>query len=312
MEESINILLIEDNPADAKLMDIYLKEAFGTKYSLSVSGDLFGGLKLLAKNTFNVIIIDLSLPDSAGLDTFKNVYKHSPHTPIIVLTGLEDDSVGINAMKMGAQDFLIKGKSRSRGLKRSINYSIQRYKLLKELSDKSQKLEEKTADLLREQQKLSEAQKLAHIGSWEWNIIENIVNYSEELYRIYGLLNNQFKATYDEFLKHVHIEDRKFVKDAIDESLKTLQPFNFYYRVLRPDNSLRILQARGEILTDNLHKPVKVLGVGQDVTERAHEEELQKLVLAATQSFNSVVIADREGKIEWVNEGFTKLTGYTM
>src|ERR1700746_3543905 len=109
MEEKINILLVEDNPGDAKLLDVYLKHSFTNTFSLSTAALLSKALEMMDANTFDIIILDLSLPDSRGLDTFKKVYEHSPEIPIIVLTGLDDESTGINAMKLGAQDFLIKG-----------------------------------------------------------------------------------------------------------------------------------------------------------------------------------------------------------
>src|SRR5689334_1687714 len=103
MEEKINILLIEDNPGDARLLDVYLRESFEHVFTLLTTDYLSKGLKLLESNNFNVIILDLSLPDSNGLETFQKIYAKVPETPIIVLTGLDDESVGLNAMKLGAQ-----------------------------------------------------------------------------------------------------------------------------------------------------------------------------------------------------------------
>ncbi|MGZ3885529.1 MAG: response regulator, partial [Bacteroidia bacterium] len=131
MDETIHILLVEDNPADAGLIKIYLHESYAMQFSLSVAENLNQGLDLIGSRTFDVIIIDLSLPDSFGLNTFKDMYAAAPEIPIIVLTGNEDESVGINTVKMGAQDFLVKSKLSVKGLKQSINYSIERYKLLK-------------------------------------------------------------------------------------------------------------------------------------------------------------------------------------
>ena len=113
MNDSIKILLIEDNPADARLIDIYLKESYKSHYSLSVVDLLSKGLDLLNTDDFDIIIIDLSLPDSSGIDTFKDVFAAADKKPVMVLTGLEDESVGINTVKLGAQDFLIKGKLRA-------------------------------------------------------------------------------------------------------------------------------------------------------------------------------------------------------
>ncbi len=312
MEEKINILLVEDNPGDARLLDVYLKGSFNTMFSLSTTALLSKALELLENNIFNIIILDLSLPDSKGLDTFKKVYEYSPETPIIVLTGYEDESTGLNAMKLGAQDFLIKGKVNGKELTRSINYSIERYKLLKKLSENKKKLEEKSLDLLNERLKLADAQKLAHIGSWEWDIADNTITWSDELYRIHGMDPQGDAISIKRIHEMIHPSDWFYTKEIIKESIKKCQPFNFYYRIILNNGVVKTLHARGEVMGSELGLAVKMVGTDQDVTDRLHEEEMEKLVLAATQSYNSVIIADGKGRIEWVNEGFTKLTGYKL
>src|SRR4051812_23643756 len=106
MEEKIKILLTEDNPGDARLISIYLKEFLGDSYTIISSDSLSKSIALLSTDVFDIIILDLSLPDSSGLDTFKRMYEHAPEIPIILLTGMDDEDIGINAVKLGAQDFL--------------------------------------------------------------------------------------------------------------------------------------------------------------------------------------------------------------
>ncbi|MGZ4034901.1 MAG: PAS domain-containing protein, partial [Bacteroidia bacterium] len=294
-----------------RLLDVYLKGSFSNGFSLSTTPFLSKALELLENNSFNIIILDLSLPDSSGLSTFKKMYDHSPETPIIVLTGHQDESTGLNAMKLGAQDFLIKGKVDGKELARSINYSIERSKLLKKLSENSKKLEERSMDLHKERLKLADAQKLAHIGSWEWDIAENKLTWSDELYRIHGMDPKETLITTDKIKEMVHPNDVSQVREILRDSIKYGKNFTFYYRIILPDQAIKTLHAKGEVITE-AGRSVKMVGTNQDVTERVHEEEMEKLVLAATQSYNSVIIADSKGKIEWVNEGFTKLTGYTI
>jgi PAS domain S-box-containing protein len=311
MEEKINILLIEDNPGDARLIDIYLKESFDNIFTLVTADYLSKGLELLEKQSFTIIISDLSLPDSDGLDTFKKIHDKAPDTPIIVLTGMEDEAMGINAMKLGAQDFLVKGKLKIGSLKRSITYSIERSRLLNELQEKTKNLQEKTEALNKEKLKLAEAQKLAHIGNWEWILDTNIFNWSEELYNIYKISPGEV-ITQERVLEMTHVADRDYFKNTLEESIRRRKPFNFYYRIIRSDKVIRTLDAKGEVITDEHGNVISVIGTSQDVSERVNEEEMEKLAVAATKSNNSVIIADNDGKIKWVNEGFTKLTGYTL
>jgi len=312
MSKKIKILLIEDNAADVKLLNYSLREALNNEYDLQRAKDLSQGLELLKEQRFTIIILDLSLPDSFGLETFTTIQQASLDTPIIVLTGTEDDSVGMDAVKFGAQDFLIKGKIKSKTLRRSINYSIERHKLLTELSIKTRKLEERTLELLTEKHKLSEAQKLAHIGSWEWEINPEHFVLSDEFRNIYGFTDESRITSLDNFLSYVHFAERDLVRDTLVSAIKSLLPFSLIYRIIRPDGLIRTLHLLGEVQADSFGIVTKVAGTSQDVTERFHEEELDKLALAATKSYNSVVILNPEGKIEWVNEGFTRLSGYEL
>jgi PAS domain S-box-containing protein len=312
MDEKIKILLIEDNKADARLIDIYLKESYANHFTLSVVDLLSKGLELLSTHEFDIIIIDLSLPDSSGIDTFKNVFAAAAEKPVIVLTGLEDESVGINTVKLGAQDFLIKGKLNPNGLKQSINYSIERYKLLKALSENTKMLEEKTDDLLREKLKLAQAQKVAHIGSWEWNVKESAFTCSDELFSILGVEQNELNITYQEFLDFIYPEDKQKVISEIEESVSNLSPFNFFHRIVRRDGSIRDIHTMGELLLGDQDIILRIIGTEQDVTERKKEIELEQLAMVAIKSYNAVTIANKDGKIEWVNEGFTRLFGYKL
>lgn len=312
MQSKIEILLIEDNPADRDLIRIFLKSSYGGNCVITSASSLAEGLDFLKKKQFSIAIVDLSLPDSFGLETFNEVYKNATHIPIIVLTGLEDESIGISAVKLGAQDFLIKGKIKNTELTRSINYSIERHKLLLELEEKAWELEEKTNALLAEKLKLSEAQKLAHLGSWEWDINTKGISWSDEFYLIHGIEPGTEKLTEDKLFHFIHPADREYVKTIIEGMIKTHNPSTFYYRIVRRDGTIRTIHSRGEVVLGENEKPLKLVGTGQDVTDRIQEEEMENLAVAATKSYNSVVITNMHGIIEWVNEGFTKLTGFTL
>jgi len=166
--------------------------------------------------------------------------------------------------------------------------------------------------LKQSQAQLSMAQQLAHIGSWEWDLVKNTLNWSDELYRIYGIERGEGDMAYERVSKLGHPADSDKLQSIIAQSRRTHKPFEFYHRIIRADNSERTLHARGEVIVNESGEAIKLIGTDQDVTDRLHKEKMDELALAATKSNNSVIIADREGKIEWVNEGFTKLTGYTL
>src|SRR5262245_6734411 len=132
MAERQRVLLIEDNPGDVRLIREMLSESDGL-FQLDCVGRLSQGLEYLAARGAGVVLLDLSLPDSYGFDTFLRVYAHSPKVPIIVLTGHDDQTVALSAVKTGAQDYLVKGKLDRELLLRSMQYSIERKRYQEQL-----------------------------------------------------------------------------------------------------------------------------------------------------------------------------------
>ncbi|ACM21917.1 response receiver sensor diguanylate cyclase/phosphodiesterase, GAF and PAS domain-containing [Geotalea daltonii FRC-32] len=124
--EKIKILLIEDNPYDLALIEEMLAEREDTRFSVKQVGRLAQGIKVLAAEQFHVVLLDLGLPDSQGLATLARIQEKNADTPVILLTGLDDEGMGLEAVEKGAQDYLIKGQFNASLLTRSIRYSIQR------------------------------------------------------------------------------------------------------------------------------------------------------------------------------------------
>jgi DNA-binding NtrC family response regulator len=121
------ILLIEDNPGDVRLVKEMLYEE--DKVHISCAASLEEGLEHLKDLVCDIILLDLNLPDSNGFGTFLELHKRVPDIPVIILTGLDDKDLGLEAVRKGAQDFLVKGKFDGNLLIKSISYSIERQKL---------------------------------------------------------------------------------------------------------------------------------------------------------------------------------------
>ena len=128
MTESVIVrcLLIEDNPIDAKLVEAMLTKASHHQMNISVGKDLQEALTFLEQQWFDVVVLDLRLPDSDGIETFRKVYKKALKIPIIILTAIDDESLAIKTIKEGAQDYIIKGQINERQLAQSITFAIQR------------------------------------------------------------------------------------------------------------------------------------------------------------------------------------------
>jgi two-component system cell cycle sensor histidine kinase/response regulator CckA len=128
-------------------------------------------------------------------------------------------------------------------------------------------------DLAANEAKLAEAQQIAHLGSWEWEIAADRVTWSDELYRIYGVRPEDVPGSYGSYLEKVHPDDRARVARVIETALTERRPWSVDYRILQPGGELRMIHARGEIVLDDDGRPLIVHGTCQDVTDNRRVED---------------------------------------
>ncbi len=133
----IRLLLIEDNPGDVYLLKLALGEARTCRFDVDAAVSLAEAGELLRESRHDIVLLDLSLPDSQGLDTVREVHRLVPEIPIVVLTGTEDEEVALKAVQLGAQDYLPKGNFSGGILIRSLLYSIERHRFTRELEEMS-------------------------------------------------------------------------------------------------------------------------------------------------------------------------------
>lgn len=131
----IQVLVVEDNPADARLLGGFLDDA-GQGFQRAEVTCLSDALAFLAEAHHDIILLDLGLPDSNGVETARRIHRAAPDTPVVVLTGRDDEETAIAAVKEWAQDYLVKGKIDGKRLLQSIVHSIERYRLTVDLLDK--------------------------------------------------------------------------------------------------------------------------------------------------------------------------------
>jgi PAS domain S-box-containing protein len=143
----IKILLIEDNPLEQQYVKELIARFNGAHYEL-VAEDLLGkSVRHFADGEIGVILLDLNLPDSHGLDTFRTVHRLAEHIPIVILTGIEDDTLALQAMEGGAQDYLVKGQINTQVLQKAVRYAIERHRILQELKKTTSRLKKEEETL---------------------------------------------------------------------------------------------------------------------------------------------------------------------
>ena len=126
--------------------------------------------------------------------------------------------------------------------------------------------------LARSESRLSHAQRIARLGNWEWDLTTNSILWSDEVYRIFGLAQTTFGASYDAFLESVHPDDRHIVEEAVQSALENGSDYFVAHRVLTPDGVEKIVEERGEVLRNEAGEPLSMTGTVQDVTEARQRE----------------------------------------
>lgn len=156
-----------------------------------------------------------------------------------------------------------------------------------ELEEANAALAEVNAKLKHSREFLEQAQRSAQLGSWEWDIPQNEVAWSDEMFRLYGYEPGSVQVSFETFLQYVHPDDRDIVRQHVEGSLQTQKPFQFEHRLIRPNGDVRWLESRGKVLTDAGGKPVRMTGSGQDITERRRILEAMRMLSESSETLAS-------------------------
>jgi PAS domain S-box-containing protein len=191
-------------------------------------------------------------------------------------------------------------------------------KLNETLDNLEEKVKERTAELeeayklLKESERgLAEAQRIAHIGNWDWNIITNKLSLSDEVSRIYGCEHQKFNVNRNLFLSNVHPDDRDYVNNSFNRALNE-KPINIDYRIILANGEERVVHAHGEVIYNEEDLPVRTRGTIQDITERKKSEEKIKNLANAVESSNDAIITESlDGIIASWNIGAEQIYGYS-
>ena len=159
-------------------------------------------------------------------------------------------------------------------------------------------------------QTLNEAQRIARVGNWSFDVASGRLSWSDEVYRIFGHAPRSFVPTYARLLDMIHPEDRERVERAVDQALLTGSTYEIDHRIVRPDDEIRYVHERGTIESDSRGRPIRMLGTVQDITDRimANEESRQAATILRS-THEGVVIASEEGRILSANPAVEHLLG---
>jgi PAS domain S-box-containing protein len=169
-----------------------------------------------------------------------------------------------------------------------------------------------TGELAQQRTRLIEAQSIAQLGSWEWDVPTDTIDWSDELCRIYGLRPGHHPISFDDYLQRLHPDDRPWVKATLQASYASGEPFSFKHRIVRPDGSVRVLNALGEVIRGVDGQVRRMLGTGQDITERElMESELRRSSRYFELARDLTVTLSCDGIFESVNPAVGQILGWS-
>ena len=303
MNTAINcrVLLVEDDPSDAHLVRSALRMAQDIHFEITWVTTLCTARQPLSENPPDLLLLDLSLPDSSGLETVKMGRQIAGALPIVVLTGHDDTSFALKALEAGAQDYIIKGCFDTDSLVRAIRYAISRAKLEQCLHDS--------------EQRMALALSGAQLGLWDWHIATGKVVFSELWAQMLGYGLDEIAPEKSSWEKRVHPDDWSGINAALLSHLRgETETYRSEYRLKHKNGDWLWVLDIGRVLEwDAQGRPLRAVGILQDISHRKSAEARDRMLVSALKAVGyGVMITSVDANIEWVNPAFEKLSGYTF
>ncbi|MBV8905583.1 MAG: response regulator, partial [Acidobacteriia bacterium] len=296
MQSPLRILSLEDEPRDAELVQetLELNGITSDVKRVQTEADFIAALE---QGSFDLILADYSLPSFDGLSALKIVHERWPLIPFIFVSGTLDEEVAIEALKVGATDYVFKTR-----LSRIVP-SVER--ALREGLERRDRRRAEEA-LERSEAYPKEAQQLSHTGSFGWDVDTGEIYWSRETFRIFDY-EPASRITTELILARTHPEDRAMVLQFVDRVSCEKREFDFEHRLLMPDGSVKYLRVVGRP-SANRSSSFEFVGAVTDVTEARRAEEILRrsedhfrLLVDATPAL--IYTARADGSIDFVNQG---------
>ncbi|HTC24061.1 MAG TPA: EAL domain-containing protein [Gemmatimonadales bacterium] len=274
------ILTVDDDATTRAFLRAYLEEA-GLEVMEATGGE--EALAVFVARAPDLVLLDVAMPGMDGFETCAALRKlHGGSTvPIVMLTGMDDVGAITRAYEAGATDFEVK----------SVHWIVLAQRIRYLLRAK------RTMDeLVQSESRLAAAQRIARVGSWQWDVGTGLHHWSAETRRLLGVPDPDMVPTQDLFLSRVHPDDRPDVEAALTHSASVGTGYSLEHRLLLPDDSELVVHGQAECLVGSDGKALRLAGTLQDITERRRaEERIRRLAYfdAQTELPNRVLFQER-------------------
>jgi PAS domain S-box-containing protein len=223
---------------------------------------LWSAFRFGARETATSAAVVAAIATEGTLRGFGPFARSNPNESLLLLQAF----IGVTDTMMLSVAAEVRRRRISEAELRSLNHALEA------------RVAARTEELRKVNDRLLEAQQVAHVGSWEWDVASNALWWSEEMYRIYGLSPSDVTG-YEAFMERVHPEDRETVNAVVRQGMVDGRAFTFEHRIVRTDGQIRVLYAAGRVVTDADGRPTRMSGIGHDITERKRDEEARAALI---------------------------------
>ena len=258
-ERTIRVLLLEDDADDAQSIHAILSESRRPTFELTHVGTAAEAVAELRVGSYHIALVDLCVPDSRGIETFRRLHAASNGIPVIVQSGIESQNLAARAVSEGAQDYLVKDRIDSHYLLRAIRYALERYR-------SEQRLRES-------EERYALAVRGANDGIWDWDLRTNRIHLSDRWKAMAGCEPADVGTAPKEWFDRVHPEDYQPLVNAIQAHIEAGTPhFEHEYRLRTSDGLHRWMLVRGLAVRDERGRATRMAGSQTDITVRKAAE----------------------------------------
>ncbi|MFL5806788.1 MAG: response regulator [Roseiflexaceae bacterium] len=297
----LKILLLEDDPGIVEFLEVILAET-SAGFQLTHVLRLADALQRLSSATFDVVLLDLGLEDSQGIDTLVKLYAHAPATPIVVLTGLNDEQLGTRLLQEGAQDYLIKGQVDGPTLSRSMRYAVERKRIEEALRESE----------MRYRVLVEHMPAITYITPPD--DASTTLYVSAQIEAALGFSQDEWMADRQLWSKQIHPDDHDQALAGLQLARSKDAPASVEYRILTRDGRVRWFHDTGTVIRDHTGQPLFLQGVVLDITESKYAEQALRESEARYRTLVenlplSVCEIDRDGRLLSMNQAGLQMIG---
>jgi PAS domain S-box-containing protein len=278
--KEINILYVEDDTQDIEIFsELLIQIGIIPQKYLTTATTISETLIILEDKKFDVIFLDLNLPNSNGLETYNKISAKSGRQPIIVMSGLKDLALSTSVVSRGAQDYLVKGDFNSELLYRTMIYAIERKSV-------QQKLHES-------EERFNLATEYAEVGIWDWDVLEDNIYFSDIWKNQIGYLPDELEDDFSTWKDLLHPEDHDKMMKAIFDYLENPQEtFLAEFRLKHKNGHYVWIKNSANSYKDETGKVIRMLGAHINITKNKEYEEQIKLHKEHIKLINKILLHD--------------------